>query len=665
MNRPLDNILNSYNHDQLHEIPLSAYLSKGSQHLAGGLNRCGTPKGLAVTFALLPSVATTCVAVIETVASLAYAIFTTALHALTFFQIDSLQNHVIKSWAFVRHSFLMIGAPFILLANTGNLDSESVNLRTAFMRLNCAQTAQTIGTVFDALGCRCAHHSVSDLADERAMGAAIESLPKLFEIIEPSSFFSQQKVIKFFAANKDALSNAEEFLTCCRLNDPNKEAFVKNLLTAYKVHHQNDFFGNEDDVLPSPRPLITYNREKGDEAFNNPLNAYPYGRDIYPPRAPLNHERLNVHRFPPNRDDEMDPFDLQALARRLEAEENAKMAAEEAESLRLARELQDQFDLDEEEAQQRELNNRRQQLEVQIQAQRQAQEAEIRRRIQLQQQQQQVNQLNNPPQPLNHKPLLDIPQKQPVQIPPPAQVQVAPIVPIAQQIEEAKNLYLNIVPPLIEAEILDFSDVKKDNPQSQDLNSYQQYMLKLAEKAVELLRDEEREIRKLIVPSEIDPKYLAGDGRIKDSFYEEDYFPGLDESLKDVALLTQFLEILNEGPTCPNEKGDRLQKLEALKNKYKASSLETQALFFIMMFQRNHFEDDTLKTNEAARKKLLTYAEEITVYFSSDNVNDECLTTILELRKSFNELGWGAFGTGHCDVVNKDAYNTVVVNGLS
>jgi hypothetical protein len=341
----------------------------------------------------------------------------------------------------------------------------------------------------------------------------------------------------------------------------------------------------------------------------------------------------------------------------LEAEENAKMAAEEAESLRLAKELQDQFDLDDHEAEQRELNNRRQQLE----AQRQAQEAEIRRRILLlQQQQQQVNQVNNAPQFAPFPGELPIPPMR--ALTPPEPVQVAQVIPVQAQAPQQSphTPYLFVIPPSPLNNLGQFIDplaflsVKSNDPRCADEEEYIDYIEGLAEKAAELWKNSPG-LKNLLIPSDIKEDKL-NKGLIPDEFYTDDHFASMAEALEDAAILTLFLELMNSNKTVP--KGfnqDRHTKMEALKNKINAFSEAELKLFFLCIVQRNYMDKvHLLELNHPERNDNNDLVERMEQYISYVNNPDKpvqknfskyVLESIMVAAKDFNKLDWASYYT--------------------
>lgn len=158
INSPLEFVVNHHdlkkNISLIHASPISSKYNTVAQKLFGHCARghCYRVLGLAVGFST--SLITTSLAVVETVASLAYAILATLVHTLTFFNSSSLQNHVLKSWAFCRHSFIMIWTPILLLAQFSRNSIYEIELRESFYKIDCAQAAQSIGSVFDAFAGR-------------------------------------------------------------------------------------------------------------------------------------------------------------------------------------------------------------------------------------------------------------------------------------------------------------------------------------------------------------------------------------------------------------------------------------------------------------------------------------------------------------------------------
>ena len=67
---------------------------------------------------LVASIIITPIALVETIATLTYAIFTSFVHTLTFGSSKKLQNHVVNVWSHVFHSFTMMGAVGHFFANT-------------------------------------------------------------------------------------------------------------------------------------------------------------------------------------------------------------------------------------------------------------------------------------------------------------------------------------------------------------------------------------------------------------------------------------------------------------------------------------------------------------------------------------------------------------------
>lgn len=241
----------------IHPTPLSSRYSTIAQKMLGG--HCGHNlwyKVLGMTAGGATGLITTFIAVAETVASLAYATLATLVHTLSFCRFSSLQNHVIKSWAYCRHSFIMIWTPIILFGNIKNNSIYEIELRENFFKINSAQAAQSIGQIFDFFARRNEKVGGLDPAKIRSIEVAIEGLTSLindikshmpiqkdpdnnFKFIYPAALptFTQTDFV-YFLRNFNNVKNSlfyNEYFT--RVSHPQFPTFVERVTMAMVLHN--------------------------------------------------------------------------------------------------------------------------------------------------------------------------------------------------------------------------------------------------------------------------------------------------------------------------------------------------------------------------------------------------------------------------------------------
>lgn len=131
--------------DRMHSSPASFKSYISTQKIYGHVNKSHIMlKATVLTIALSVSL----LAIVETISSFIYVSLLTIAHTATLFTSKKLQNHLIKSVAYCRNSFLMIATPKILLSSSKKTAYE-IELQQFFYKVHCAQLAQSYGKIFD------------------------------------------------------------------------------------------------------------------------------------------------------------------------------------------------------------------------------------------------------------------------------------------------------------------------------------------------------------------------------------------------------------------------------------------------------------------------------------------------------------------------------------
>lgn len=264
------------NHDnktinRIHARPISSRFNTLSQYTFNG--HCGRGhcyKVIGKATGLAVGILASCIALAEAVASLAYATLATLVHMLSLGKSSSLQNHVIKSWAFCRHSFLMTLTPILLFANANKGSEYDIYLRTHFYKINCAHAAQSLGKVFNFFANRKGIDNVP-AAKIAAIEVAIEGLNALINDtkhdmkfdsshpIDPSSLpdFNQYEFIHFLRTfdNVKNLQLFNQHFSRLRMNDPSAKKFVETIVRAMIVYNSQRLQPQEPS---NPQPNLPY-----------------------------------------------------------------------------------------------------------------------------------------------------------------------------------------------------------------------------------------------------------------------------------------------------------------------------------------------------------------------------------------------------------------------
>ncbi len=283
---PLKNI------DRLHATPLSAKYNHFAEDIFGSCDRGSTYRVLSGAAGLGVGLITTCIAAAETIAALAYAILVTSLQTLTLGRISPLQDHVVKVWAYTRHSFLMIWTPITLFANIKRNNHYEIELRAAFRKINCAQAAHSIGRLFDIFACRNKDIKGVSPSTIRSIETAIEGLTKLInenkafmkkqidkegKLIDPSTLqlFNQAEFVNFLMNYEDVKDDAEynEYFENFHLNGSHGKDVVESLASAMVL------FYRQIEAKKNPHVVVKEDPKKIqlDGIFGEiPANLKPY-----------------------------------------------------------------------------------------------------------------------------------------------------------------------------------------------------------------------------------------------------------------------------------------------------------------------------------------------------------------------------------------------------
>lgn len=164
----------------LHAEPLSSRLFKCTQRILPSTPHRSRLRPLFLVTSFAANTFTTCLATIETIASLAYTALMTLVHGLTFCKSQSLQRHVIKSWGYFYHSLCMVSSLGIALEQMKEAPNLSKTiLRENFFHLYSAQLAQHTGNFFDFIACRNRKEDGIPLSKIRAIEIAIKEIPSV------------------------------------------------------------------------------------------------------------------------------------------------------------------------------------------------------------------------------------------------------------------------------------------------------------------------------------------------------------------------------------------------------------------------------------------------------------------------------------------------------
>lgn len=263
MRYPLEFVINKIQNDininRIHASPISTRFNLASQEIFGSAQGRNY-KLLAVSGGVAIGILTTCVAVAETITSLAYATLVTLIHTLTLFRSPSLQNHVIKSWAFCRHSFLMVWTPILLFTHESNQQYDN-QLRYHFYKINCAQAAQSIGRVFDFFACR-KRGSFGIACDQTEVG--IEGLANLINQIKPIMPDIRVDDVPVCPYDEIANFDQQDFIQFLK-NSGNLKSVEYN---QYFTHFNLGDAGRKDFVYTVAKSMILYYRQKRDQNPN-------------------------------------------------------------------------------------------------------------------------------------------------------------------------------------------------------------------------------------------------------------------------------------------------------------------------------------------------------------------------------------------------------------
>lgn len=242
----LDRSLSSLSDTYLHTTPFSARI-KNVDQLNISANCCLPCHVVVIAAGACWSIVPALVAVVETITSLACAIFLTSLHVLLLFRSVSLQNHVIKKWAYSLNSAKQILSPVLFLHNLYKKTPSQVALDKEFYRINCAQRAQRLGALFDFFACR--KGMDSSLAKERAIKVGIEGTVEIINnnLLSISTGnigkTTQSDLYQFIIKNKTVGNNIDYDRLLTQFDSTSQHMILKNFIEdfiAYKVKTFNN-----------------------------------------------------------------------------------------------------------------------------------------------------------------------------------------------------------------------------------------------------------------------------------------------------------------------------------------------------------------------------------------------------------------------------------------
>lgn len=291
----VDNLDMEKNISLIHAQPLSSHFNSVTQHMFyGHSSNNRVIKVITQATSLAVGLTTSCIAIAEAVASLAYATLATLIHLVTFCRSTSLQNHVIQSWAFCRHSFLMTLTPILLFSHSSEDSIYDVQFREHLYKINSAQAAQSIGTIFNFFACRKGKEGISR-AKMASVEVAIEGLTKLIRKTkhrmqatydhEGNRIFPNDlpKINQYqfvdFLKKFDNVKMSEDFnryFSRLKLNDPNSKKFVERVVVAMAIHYRKMNPNFEKEIVDFKHGLQYDDKNPILEPYKHPGEPYKH-----------------------------------------------------------------------------------------------------------------------------------------------------------------------------------------------------------------------------------------------------------------------------------------------------------------------------------------------------------------------------------------------------
>ncbi|MBS4171513.1 hypothetical protein [Neochlamydia sp. AcF95] len=244
-----------YSISRLHFTPLSSKTHRLSQKLMNFYLESRSINLIALG-SIACSVATSLLALAETVAALAYTIFLTSLNFLSFCRSELLQNHTVQAWGFCIQSFLMIQSPCLLISQLDHLSKYDRIRHEHFQKIKSAQIAQSLRAAFDFMSDD--FKMIEDFLPSEAYGfaVAVEALPDLINKTKKympilrdvaRNEFDPQKLADIdrfefieFLEDKNGLINPQQHLKLLANipEDKNEQKELLELITLQLCKHQ-------------------------------------------------------------------------------------------------------------------------------------------------------------------------------------------------------------------------------------------------------------------------------------------------------------------------------------------------------------------------------------------------------------------------------------------
>jgi hypothetical protein len=244
-----------YSISHLHFPPLSSKTHRFSQKLMSFYLKSRSLNLIALG-SITCSVATSLLAVAETVAALAYTVFLTSLNFLSFCRSELLQNHTVQAWGFCIQSFLMVQSPWLLISQLNHLSKYDRIRHEHFHKIKSAQIAQSLRVAFDFIG---EDFKMSeDFSPSEAYGfaVAVEAMPDLINEAKKympilrdadQNEFDPQKLadidrfefIEFLEDKKGLINSLQHLKLLANIpEDKNEQKELLELITLQLCKHQ-------------------------------------------------------------------------------------------------------------------------------------------------------------------------------------------------------------------------------------------------------------------------------------------------------------------------------------------------------------------------------------------------------------------------------------------
>lgn len=170
--------------DHIPATPLSSFMHQGT-HILYDYAQCGKATRVVEVICFSTSVLTSCVAVAEAIASLAYASLASFAHVFTLCNSRRWQDHVIKSWGFFRHSLQMVCAPQMFFKERKIEMPYLKAIRQPFYKIQFAQQVQSLNFFFNFFASRIdQNYTRIPTSTLYRLQVAIEGIPMLIQSVK-------------------------------------------------------------------------------------------------------------------------------------------------------------------------------------------------------------------------------------------------------------------------------------------------------------------------------------------------------------------------------------------------------------------------------------------------------------------------------------------------